>query len=411
MSEESRPGEPFAQIWKAWLAPLQPCPATVRFLTLMQDPTTAIAPVLAPTLEEDPEIHSAFDRLDVLAKRKKAWGQEAAVAPKPGDPPPPPPRLTPGLDLLTLFGRTFVRETLLAFDTQRTAGTPLFTPPKGGGEPPPIVLKARDIVPRAGLVADLCGEKNYAYAEMNLVGGLLFDRVEAIAKGRKLLSRPAQEVIEAVWKEGLRAAVIAYRLGTFLPTFKYNRYAMSSALVSALGPALAAILYPAAGTLGARGSYPTWWKNSRKLLAAAAAAPPRKPGAAPAAAAPAAGGQPAAAAAKADPVACEAVLLAEEDKLFPIAPRELAALAAASLTRLLLPIEKAVYFASEPYVLRKRHPDLFRLAVLLDSSARLARWETEGKKPATAWEALGEGRRERLLEIQINAAQVTASLG
>lgn len=196
-------------------------------------------------------------------------------------------------------------------------------------------VNPKDQLKHALFAEEFCENRNYAETGLAFLAGLQYDLLmTAFTKAKA--SRDAMNGFVNHFPEAIRTAHFAYEIGSRMGSFPNSEYAFSAGLSLTLGRILAIALYPkdlgAASYAGFQAEIEK--KNALKWMFADL----------------------------------------EERRRFPVQPVELAAQAVWQLG-FLRPIEPAIRFAKEPYLLKKTQPKLHALALLL----RLADLTSSGR--------------------------------
>lgn len=178
---------------------------------------------------------------------------------------------------------------------------------------------------------EFCNDRNYASADQAFLGGLQFDLL-LTSLVRSKASREVQGAFPIILAEAIKTAHFAYELGARMGSFPYSECAFPGALSLGLGKVLAYALYPKEGTP----SYAGFLAEVEKKTV----------------------------------LKWEYADL-EERVRFPLRPVELSSLASLSFG-FFNHIEPAIRYSGEPFFLRKTHPKLYSLALLLGLAERVA---------------------------------------
>ena len=296
-------------------------------LETLADPAMSSVPNLANLLRDNQAYEHLLRRTDLIKKRKSSLLDEAEDPKRKQDDG----VLT--LRTVALLGKTGTRNAVIALRLARILGTGL---PKT--ETDVITLDTPKLLRHAIEAEDFSVDNRIAHSEMSFAGGLLYDWLQALAPLNKQLPKTAGPYLEEIWKQSFKTAQLAYHIGSALKTFKYQNYAFASGLALQSGRYMMMAIFPA---------WPEFLEEMKE--------------------------------AKMDEL--QPLFLLKERKTFGLTHSELSSLII-SFFAPLKPMEKAVAFYQEPYLLRMAHPDLFRLSVVLSVSHRLATLGPEQRKAA-----------------------------
>lgn len=259
--------------------------------------------------------------------------------------------------ILYLRGGAHVRDALLTLRMMRM--NPDELPAIGAA---PTIQPEKKLV-HALEIEKLSQELRLAHERTNYRAGLVFDLLTAAFERKKMMNAAAQAARTECWKMGLRAGRVVYQLGSDLKTFKYQKHAYASGVLLFSGIWMMHVRHSIASVEGP--AYKDFIDRMKKQKLYR------------------------------DP---EIATILEE-KQYAIPSNAWASLIAA-FSETFRPIEKALFFVHKPYFLRKKHPDLFRLSILLATGYQLA---IEGQ--------LTDFHRKRLTEIGVHASQLKGVTG
>lgn len=260
-------------------------------------------------------------------------------------------------EILYLRGGAHVRDALLALRMIRM--NPGELPPIGGA---PTIQPDKKLL-HAFELEKMAQDQRLAHERTNYRAGLVFDVLTSIFEQKKLMNAGAQGARTECWKMGLRAGQVVYQLGSDLKTFKYQKYAFASGILLF---AAVWMMYVRHATSGPEG--PAYKEFVDRMKKQKLYHNPE-------------------------------IATIFERKAY-VFPSHAWASLIANFSGHFRPIEKALFFIHSPYFLRKKHPDLFRLSILLATGYQLA---IDG--PLTAF------HKKRLTEIGVKASQLRGVTG
>ncbi len=290
---------------------------------------------LLKPLMKNPLYGDLILKVDILQERINRWMADDSIEPHRHD-----------LLLektLGLLGRAAIRNSLFCIRVQRISklGIPIKKADR-------FLVTPREQIKCALLVEEFCEKHKLALSDQAYLAGLHFDWLRALAIANKATG-DIKVYVDQTFKRALKAALIAYQLGSIAETTKYDSQVFAGTLLSWSGRVIQYILYPK--DLEAK----SWFKfevANEKLGDEA-----------------------------------ELAFLIREPKHFEWTHAELAALYATSF-RFFAPIEKALNYYLNPSLLKSIDHDLYDLSALIHLSNRLSRIEDiktfEFSKPIAA---------------------------
>jgi hypothetical protein len=234
--------------------------------------------------------------------------------------------------ILGLMGKVSIRNLIACALTSRVLGEPVL---REGDEK--ISTTPSKTIPFALAAEKICEEQNWIFPEAAFWAGLHYDWLAAIIKKRNG-SPEEKAALDTAFKDGIKMARTAYRLGLKMKEIKLAKYLFAAGLIFPIGTVVMSCLYPK--TDGD--------KSWAKFVADCEQAGERK-------------------------VDYYYYL---EPKRFPITHYEAASLIV-SFGGLLRGIEKAIYFSSDPERLKKIDVGLYQLASILSA---ISAFELSGEK-------------------------------
>jgi hypothetical protein len=342
---------PLQKLLSGTLLPLAPDPVALGVMQASGQEDVR-AEDMAPLLDGDATYRSYLFAQTFLAERMSEWLSENEGAPE---------RNRILLDrLLRLLGKTPVRNLVACarigrvVEAAEKAGAVQGAKTADGASKGPALGPGKDegkisvtpsrVIPCALAAENLCQEKGWVNPQGAFAAGLHYDGLAALLKAR---AAPPDEksALDAAFKEGTLIGKMAYELGQRVGKVQHGRYLFAAGLLLPVGKALMGSLYPA--SLDAK----SWAKFVKACDQAGERAPE--------------------------------LLLFGERRRFAVTHAELSSLVA-NFGALLRPIEKAIYFYPEPYLLKRADADLYQLSSVLSVAARMARFK-EQRPPLEAF--------------------------
>lgn len=326
-----------------FLMPLGLGSMSTRFLDSLEQPHADEMGALRQVLEANPLYCQWLEnsKWDLLKKSKWAENDEKMSASQ----------------ILYLRGGAHVRDALLTLRLMRM----------NPGEVPAIgaapTLQPEKKLLHALEIEKVSQEQRLAHERTNYRAGLVFDQLTAIFERKKMMNAAVQTARTECWKMGLKAGKVVYQLGSDLKFFKYQKHAFSAGI----------LLFAGIWVMHARHTIPSSEGPAYKEFVERM---------------------------KKKKLYRDPEIAAIFERQEYTIPSNAWASLIAAFSENFRPIEKALFYVHEPYILRKKHPDLFRLSILLATGYQLA---IEG--------TLNEFHRKRLTEIGVHASQLKGVTG
>jgi hypothetical protein len=253
---------------------------------------------------------------------------------------------------LALLGKSAVRNVVVATRLGRAAGSGL---PRRKSEP--LGVSPKDQL-RFGIQAEaFCEDQKIVQPEIAFQAGIHYDWIYGLV-ARSRAVRDCRMATEEAFKEGLAMAHVAYELGVKQRAIQHGKYVFGAALLCPLGKALMMALFPKtmgdrswAGFLTACEKYRNFKRDAFRIL---------------------------------------------EKRRFPMGHAQLSSVFA-SFFGFFRPVEKAIRFYEEPYLLRTADPNLFQLSMILSIAAALRAADGALESQHRDW-LRGAGIRDKDLE-------------